>query len=286
MRRLSAILIFLAGLALLSLPACQVLLATPQIYPSETPTVTVTPTVTIQWFPSTATPTPAPLRPQLAPTPDQRPALGEVLLRDTFTESSYWQTFDTNSGTIRVSKGQLTLSLPELSANLVSLRRAPLPEDFFIEITSSTSLCRGKDAYGLIFRSDGGVGQYRLLVSCDGFLRLERWRAAEAAVIQDWLPSGQIPNAGPQVLRLGVWMVGSEMRIFVNDVFQFAARDPLLNGSQLGVCLRSTGANATTVNFSDLVVRGIRGYVPTLIPSATPVITIPATRAPTQTPTR
>ena len=134
--------------------------------------------------------------------------------------------------------------------------------------------------------SDGAAAQYRLLVSCDGFLRLERWRATEAAVIQDWLPSGQIPTAGPQVLRLGVWMVGSEMRIFVNETFQFAARDPLLNGAQMGVFLRSTGANATTVTFTDLVVRAVRVYVPSLSPSTTPVITIPATRAPTLTPTR
>ena len=43
-------------------------------------------------------------------------------------------------------------------------------------------------------------------------------------------------------------------------------------------------ANAATVIFSDLQVRSIRGYVPTPYPSATLAITIPATRAPTLTP--
>ena len=86
------------------------------------------------------------------------------------------------------------------------------------------------------------------------------------------------------MLRLGVWMVGSEMRIFVDDVFQFLVRDPLISGKQVGVFLRSTGANAATVNFSNLVIYQIQGYVPSPIPSPTPVITIPATRAPTFTP--
>jgi hypothetical protein len=266
------------------LPACDALLPTPEIFPTDTPTVTVTRTATIQWFPATATPTPGVQRPQLIPTPDQRPALGEALLRDSFTDGAAWSTFTSAAGSIQVGKGQITFSAPEISANLVSLRRGVLPEDYYLEVTAATSLCRAKDAYGLAFRADGGAGQYRLLVSCDGFLRLERWRAAEAAVVQDWLPSGQLAGAGPQVLRLGLWLVGSEMRVFVNDVFQFSARDPLLTGQQLGLFLRSTGANATTVSFSELVVRAVRGYVPSPVPSATPVVTVVATRAPTLTP--
>jgi hypothetical protein len=272
------------SLFLFALSGCQVLFATAEPFPTDTRTPTITLTRTIQWFPSTVTPTPNVQRTVLAPTADQRPALAEVVLRDNFSEGGAWQTFETAIGTIKVSKGSLTLTVPEGNSNLASLRRGALPEDFYLEITSSTSLCLGKDSYGIAFRSDGGVSQYRLLVSCDGFLRVERWRSSEAAVIQDWTPSGQIPRSGPQVLRLGVWMAGSEMRFFVDNVFQFSTRDPLLAGAQIGVFLRATGANAVTVNFSDLVVRSVQGFVPTPIPSPTPVITIPATRAPTLTP--
>ncbi len=262
------------------------MLPTPVIYPSDTPTPTLTPTVTIQWFPSTDTPTPAPPRVIVVPTVDQRPAVGAVVLRDDFNDPSLWQTFQSDSGSITVINGMITLAAPELPVNLVSLRRAPVPADYYLEITSSASLCRGKDSYGLVFRADGAGSQYRLMVSCDGNLRVERWRPAEAAVVQNWTPSGQVPRAGLQVLRLGVWMVGSEMRIFVDDVFQFLVRDPLLSGQQVGVFLRSTGANAATVNFSNLVIYQIQGYVPSPIPSATPVITIAATHAPTLTPSK
>jgi hypothetical protein len=265
------------------LASCQVLLATQELYPTDTPTPTLTPTVTIQWFPSTQTPTPAAPRPVVAPTVDQRPAVGAVVLRDDFTDPVQWQTFQSNSGSVTVSKGVLSLAAPEIPVNLVSLRRETVPADFYLEITSSASLCRGKDSYGLVFRADGAGSQYRLMVSCDGYLRVERWRPVEVAVVQNWTLSGQVPPAGLQVLRLGVWMVGSEMRVFVDDVFQFLVSDPLISGQQVGVFLRSTGANAATVNYSNLVIYRIQGYLPSPIPSATPVITIPATRAPTLT---
>jgi hypothetical protein len=262
------------------LTGCQVLLATAEPFPTDTPTITISPTVTIQWFPPTVTPTPGPQVPLQAPTPNQRPSVGDVVLTDTFSDSAGWQTYETSGGSATIAAGRLTLAAPDFSANMVSLRRDPIPQDFYLEITAATSLCRGKDSYGLVFRSDGAVSQYRLIVSCDGNLRVERWRPNEAAAVQDWTPSGQVPTSGPSSLRLGLWMVGSEMRVFVDSVFQFVVRDPLLDGLQVGVFLRSTGANAATVSFSNLVVRKITGYVPSLVPSPTPIITIYPTHAP------
>lgn len=266
--------------ALVMLSACSAL-PTQEIFPSVTPTITLTPTRTIQWFPSSPTPTPGAARQAVIPTPDLRLGLGEIVLQDNFSDAAPWQTYDSTGGSARVSRGGLTLAAPDQAANLVSLRRGSLPIDFFMEITSSTGLCRGKDSYGLAFRSDGGASQYRLIVSCDGYLRIERWRGAEIAVDQDWTPSTQIPQGGPQNLRLGVWMVGSEMRIFVNGAFQFSARDPVLNGQQVGVFLRSTGANAASVSFSALEVRAISNYQPSPVPSPTPNVTATLTRMPT-----
>lgn len=276
----------LLAISLFWLAGCQVLLATAEIFPTDTPTPTLSSTPTIQWFPATNTPTPGAPRPGVAPTVDQRPAVGAVFLRDDFNDAAQWQTFQSASGSVIAGKGMLSITAPEIPVNLVSLRREPVPADFYLEITSSASLCRGKDSYGVVFRADGANSLYRLIVSCDGYLRVERWRPTEAAVVQNWTPSGQVPRAGLQVLRLGVWVVGSEMRVFVDNVFQFLVRDPLLSGQQVGVFLRSTGENAATVNFSNLVIYRIQGYVPSPIPSATPVITIPATRAPTLTPSR
>jgi hypothetical protein len=56
---------------------------------------------------------------------------------------------------------------------------------------------------------------------------------------------------------LGVRAQGSEMRFFVNGQHQFTVVDPMLSNGRLGIFARSTGANAVTINFSDLVIRAL-----------------------------
>lgn len=273
------------SLLVLLLSACSAL-NPPQVTPFiPTRSPTPQPSATIQWFPPTNTPTAFPTAIPRLPTPDQRPALGEIILRDAFDQPTGWLTGQFAAGTITLGKGRLDLvTQPTAGVSLVSLRSGALPADLYLEITAAVSLCRGKDSYGLIFRAEGEVSYYRLFITCDGQLRVERWRPAEVGVVQDWTPSGQVPAGAPVSLRIGVWLFRDEMRIFVNEVLQFSARDPLLSGSQVGVFARPASANPVSVSFSDLTVRAISGYLPSPVPSPT-VFTIPtATRAPTFTP--
>ena len=189
-----------------------------------------------------------------------------------------------SGGSATLTGSQLTLSIPGAAADLVSLRKGSLPGDFYLEIAVSVDLCRGKDNYGLVFRHDGSYSFYRWILACDGLLRVERVRPVEIAVIQDWTPSGQVTGGAPLDLKLGLWVAGSEMRFFVNGVFQFALRDPLVTGDQLGVYARSSGLNAVSVSFSSLSVRRVVGFVPTPIPTATIYVTPIPTHAPTWTP--
>ena len=251
--------------------------------PTPRPSLTPSPTPTIVWFPLTKTPTPQPTPAQPPqPTPEPRPGLGAVLFQEDFSTTSGWQNGAFEGGTANFGNHSLSLVIPDNAATIISLRRAAMPDAYYLEMTVSANLCRGKDIYGLVFRSDGGLSAYRWLITCDGLTRVERWRPAEAAVIQDWTYIGQ--GGAPLSLRLGLWLYGDEMRYFVNDVYLFATKDPLLVGTQIGVLARSTGQNPLSVSFSKLVVRAISGYVPTPIPSPTPDITLTNTRAPTWTP--
>lgn len=280
-RRHSASLVLL----LLLLTACSAL-NPPQVTPFiPTRSPTPQPSATIQWFPPTATPTAFPTAAPRQPTPDQRPSLGEVILRDSFNQPAGWLTGQFASGTVTAGKGRLDLvTQATAGVSLVSLRSGALPADYYLELTASPSLCRGKDSYGLIFRAEGEVSYYRLFITCEGQLRVERWRPGEVGVVQDWTPSGQVPSGAPASLRIGLWLFRDEMRIFINDIYQFSARDPLLSGSQVGVFARAASASPVSVSFADLTVRAISGYLPSPVPSPT-VFTIPtATRAPTFTP--
>ena len=260
---------------------------TPEPTDTARPTATFTPvpSATIVWFPPTRTPTLQPtLAQQVQPTQEPRPNLGNVVLQDSFIDKTGWQSGVLGDGTAAYGNNSLSLVIPDAAATLISLHRAALPQDdYYLEITVTANLCRGKDAYGLIFRSDGGtLNGYRWILTCDGNMRVERWRVAEAAVVQNWVYFGD--GGAPLVIRLGLWLVHDEMRFFVNDTYLFSAHDPLLTGSQIGVFAKSTGQNALSVSFSNLVVRSITGYVPTPIPSPTVYVTLTSTRAPTWTP--
>jgi hypothetical protein len=262
----------LAALSILS--ACAPASAE-EFLPTSTPTLTQPPTATIDWFPATATPTRAPTN-TIQPTPDQRPALGEVSLTDDFSDPTTWQTFDNNQGTAAYGKGDLTIAVSQPRGYLASMDKQALLTDFYLEMTLSPSLCRGDDAYGLLFRAATSLDAYRLLFNCSGLVRLERMVGGKPVPLHDWEASGQVPPGSPLEIRVGVWAVKNEMRVFVNDFYQFAVRDPVHRTGGIAVFARSGGTNALTVSFSNLMVRSIvADQVPTFAP-ATPI--------PTQTP--
>lgn len=259
------------GIVLLALgfTACAPLPAPSTALPTPTPTPYASPTPTIVWFPPTPTPT-LYIPPQVVPTPDQRPGIGSVIFHDPFTDPQGWQTFRTAMGSAAYGKNELTLAVAKPRGFLASLRQQPELSDFYLEMTASPSLCRGADYYGLMFRASSTLDGYRFVIACNGMIRLERMRDGTVTLLQNWIPSGQVPPGSPLVLRLGVWVVGKEMRFFINDYFQFAASDQTLRSGKLGVFARSVGDSPLTVSFSELVIHAVEPSANSAAPTPTP----------------
>jgi hypothetical protein len=231
----------------------ELLLATPiPITPTETPP----PTSTIVWFPPSATPT---LRAEslLLPTADLRPALGGILIEDDFSDSSLWTLTTTNQGSAIIENNRLTLSV-QGGANILTLRNDLLLTDFYAEITAKPSLCRGEDNYGLLIRADG-ASYYRFVLACNGTIRAERLLNGNRLPLQAPLPSADAPPGAPGEVRIGVWAVGREMRLFLNGRFQFSISEPALPSGTIGVFVRSAGDTAVVVSFSELVIQRVEG---------------------------
>jgi hypothetical protein len=125
-------------------------------------------------------------------------------------------------------------------------RELPL-SDFYAEITARPSLCRGEDNYGLVVR---GVGSsfYRFVLACNGQIRAERISGGTRQPLQEPVPSGDAPGA-PGEVRIGIWAVGSEMRLFLNGRYQFSVTEGTFPSGALGVFVRSTGETPVTVTF-------------------------------------
>jgi hypothetical protein len=224
--------------------------------PPATFTPQPSPTPTIVWFPPTATFTPYPT-PVIIPTPNLLDGIGDVLLEDDFSTADMWSLTSNAEGGVALSKNELTIAIKGSKAYYYSIREEPVLSDFYVEITANPNLCKGADEYGLLLRVSESGDYYRFSLSCDSQVRLDRVIGSTASSPQPWMLSGDVPPGAPSISRLSVRAEGKEMRFFVNGQHQFTVTDPLLPTGRLGIFARSTGANAVTINFSNLVIRAL-----------------------------
>lgn len=229
------------------------------------PTATQTPlqTPTIVWFPPSATATLLAV-PTYTDTPEMSPGIGALTLSDDFSDESEWDTAVSDQASAVISANRLSLAV-QPGIYLQSLRHDLTLDDFYAELTARPSLCRANDNYGIIIRSTG-ASYYRFILSCDGQVRAERISGGVRLPIQDPLPSGDAPRP-PGEVRIGIWAVGGEMRLFLNGRFQFSVTEGTFPSGAFGVFARSAGENPLSVTFSDLEVYEV-DYVP---PTRTPL---------------
>jgi hypothetical protein len=237
-----------------------------QLTPTPVPTDTATPTATIVWFPPSATPTLLQV-PTYTGTPEMSPGIGTLILSDNFSESSPWDTAVSDNASAAISMNRLSLAV-QPGYYLSSMRRELPLDDFYAEITARPSLCRGDDNYGIIVR---GVGSsfYRFVLTCNGEVRAERISGGTRLPIYDPVPSGDVARP-PGEVRIGIWAVGEEMRLFLNDRFQFSVRDPKFPIGAFGVFVRSNGQDPASVTYSDFEVYDVNYILPTKTPIPTP----------------
>ena len=232
--------------------ACQTARTPLPPLPTDTPLPpTFTPTATIAWFPPTATLTPFPTI-AITPTVDIHPELGQLLLKEEFTDPAQWNLSTTDTKSAILGKNELSLALTQPGGYIFSVFQKKLPLDYYIEMTASPNLCRGEDQYGVLLRFTPSQEFYRFSLSCDGRARLDKYFHGTASSPMPWTYSSSIPPGAPSQSRIGVLVKGKEMDFFVNGEFLFSVRDPSIPSGKLGVFARSAGDNAVTINFSDL----------------------------------
>lgn len=233
------------------LPAAAFSLETPTA--TVPPTATYTPTATFVWFPPTATYTPYPTQ-GITPTVDLRPAYGELIFADDFSEESLWQVGKISQGNIAVGANRLNIAINQPRLLLSSLRASPDIGDYYLEITARANLCSGEDEYGLLFRHASQSDFLRYSVSCSGKVRLDKIVGGSASSPQPWTLSGAFAPGAPNEVRLGVQAQGKALDFYINDVYQFSVNEPGLLSGLVGVFARAAGDSPVSISFSDLAV--------------------------------
>jgi hypothetical protein len=229
----------------------------------STATETPIPSPTIVWFPPSATPSPQALATQV-PTPEQKPGVGAVTLTDDFSSPDLWNVASSNEGSAAISDKQLTLVVGP-GVYIISLRKELILNDFYAELTASPSLCRGEDEYGLLVRASA-VTYYRLVLICNGTLRLDRVKGNSHQTLQSAVPSSDAPTGVPGEVRMGVWAVGSDLRFFLNGRYQFSVNDKNYPSGTIGAFAHSVADTPVAVTFSNLTVYDVNYSPPTKTP--------------------
>jgi len=227
-------------------------------------TETALPTPTIVWFPASATPT-LEVVPTYTTTPEMNPGIGKQTITDNFSDQTLWDTVISDQASATVKDKHLTLAV-EPGYSIASLRRDVTLGDFYAEITARIGLCRTEDNYGIIIRSIG-TSFYRFVLSCDRMIHVERVKSSTRLIIYNPVPSGDVPPGAPGEVRIGMWAVGSEMRLFINGRYQFSVIEKTFPSGAFGVFAQSKGDTPVTVTFSDLKVYDVEYIAPTRTPS-------------------
>lgn len=235
-------------------------IASPATFIPDTPvppTTTITPTATIVWFPPTSTPTVVPTL-AITPTVDLKPIIGDLLFSDDFSVATNWMLAQSNISSVALGKNEITLAISQSKTYLYTLRKEPQLDNFYLEITASPNLCLGDDEYGILFRFTPNQEFYRLGLTCDGQIHLDRYMQNRAAMIYPKSYSGAVPPGAPSLSSIELWASKNQIIVFVNQQYQFTLNDSTIPSGSFGLFARTGTHDAMTVNFSDLKVYQIK----------------------------
>jgi hypothetical protein len=194
-----------------------------------------------------------------------KPGIGSLIFADTFTDASIWNTVDSDQASAIIQGRQLVLAV-EPGATITTLRRDVTLSNFYAEFNARIGLCRGNDTYGFLIQA-AGSSFYRFLITCNGFIHVERIKDSIRLVILEPVISGDVPLGPPGEVQIGIWAVNGEMRLFLNDRYQFTLIERTFRSGAFGLFVQSKSDTPLTMVFSDLNVYEVNYIPPTNTPS-------------------
>jgi hypothetical protein len=242
-------------LMILVLAACAPLEPEVTPTPEMEPTSTPSPSPTIDWFPSTPTPTRnatevGGLPTQIAEVPVSWP----LQVADDFSDQNHWQETSGSAGAVAYETNSLSLALPAGKTPLVSISDHILPGDFYLELTIEALMCSDADQYGLILWRNSTSGTFRIWFNCKGEVMADRQLNSSTGKLLNWQTARKLQPGAPASNRIAVWAEAGHLRVFANGVEQFNLQTRSDLSGALGVIAQGSGGNASTFSISDLVI--------------------------------
>jgi hypothetical protein len=127
--------------------------------------------------------------------------------------------------------------------------------DYYLEAFFKTQTCSGQDQYGLVFRApDYGSGQgFYFAVTCNGQFSLMKWISSGQLYVIGLTNTSTITSGSNQTNKLGVYLKGNSLRLFVNGKQVFETTDSnFQSATKLGVFIAAVITPGLTVEMSNI----------------------------------
>jgi len=216
---------------------------------TETTVPTSAPSATATAPAATAT-SPPPPTPTLD-ADDPKAGLGEPEFYDDFSNGESWPLYADDHVSFKVKDSNLVMTAFNPDKYNGWMLTWPVISDYYLEMTTKTQQCSGKDTYGNMVRAvktDKGYIGYLYNISCDGHYSLRRWNGEQYISLVDWTPSDQINSGANQTNRIGLMVNGNQFTFYANGKQIGQYQDDTHREGRFGVVIGSA-------NTPDLKVR-------------------------------
>ncbi len=115
----------------------------------------------------------------------------------------------------------------------------PPLEDAYLEVTFRTGTeCARKDRYGVVVRGPDRYEGVVFLISCDGMYKIFRWNGG-LKLLRNWTRTTAIHIGGKQINRIGVWMEGDSLKLYINHALVDEVTEPLFRKGNFALVIGS-----------------------------------------------
>jgi len=207
---------------------------------TETVLPTTAPTVGPTELDATAT-SPPPPTPTLDAS-DPKAGLGDPVFYDTFRDGNNWPLYTDEHISFEVKDSNLVMKAFNPDHYNGWILTWPVISDFYLEMTTKTQECSGKDQYGTMVRAvktDQGYIGYLYGFSCDGHFSLRRWNGQKYVQLVDWTPNENINAGSNQTNRIGLMANGNQYSMYANGKLIGEFQDDAHQEGRFGVFVGS-----------------------------------------------
>jgi hypothetical protein len=175
--------------------------------------------------------------------------LGAASWTDNFTNADNWYLINTANTKWSEGDGQLVMkSISPSKGEEWGLSDQPSMNDYYLQASFVTGgACSGLDKYGVLARAPEENKGYVFEFSCDGHYRLYTWDGENYNALQEWRTSASIVTGPNQTNVLGIYMKGSDIRLYANGHKLAELTDNSYDHGQFGLVIGSVNTDNFTV---------------------------------------